>query len=334
MNKVLQGIFDRANQLHKHIVLPEGEDSRVVEAASQVVAMGLAEITLLGNSEEIASNNPGVNLEGVTIIDPQTYAKTADYANLLFELRKAKGMTEEKAMETILADYTMYASLMLKCGDADGVVSGACHSTANTLRPALQVIKTSKTAKIVSTFFLMLSPVENHPYCQDNCYLYGDCALIQNPTSEELAEIALASAMSAESLLGLTPRIAFLSHSSKGSAKHADIDKVTKGVEIFQQNAPQYLSDGELQFDSAVVPSVGQSKAPNSPVAGRANILVFPDLDAGNSNYKNTERLGGFQAVGPFCQGLAMPINDLSRGCKMEDIVGVVAVTALQAQSI
>ncbi len=331
MNKVRERIFAKAAKLNKHIVLPEGEDSRVVEAASKVVAMGLARITLLGNATEIAKANPTIDLSGVTIVDPQTYEKTEQYAELLFELRKAKGMTPELAKSTILSDYAMYGSLMLMSDDVDGMVSGACHSTANTLRPGLQVIKTGKGAKIVSTFFLMMAPEGGCEYCEDDCFVYSDCALIQNPTSEELSEIALASARSAEIIAEITPRIAFISHSTKGSAKHPDIDKVAEAVSIFQQKAPQYLSDGDMQFDAAIVPEVGASKAPGSPVAGHANILVFPDLDAGNSNYKNTERLGGFQAMGPMCQGLAKPINDLSRGCQMEDIIGVVAVTALQA---
>ncbi len=330
MNKVLESIFARATKLHKHIVLPEGEDSRVVEAASKVVAMGLADITLLGNAEEIAKANPTIDLAGVTIVDPQTYSKTAEYAQLLFELRQAKGMTLEMATSTLKSDYAMYGALMLKCDDVDGMVSGACHSTANTLRPGLQVIKTGKGSKIVSSFFLMMAPEGGCQYCEDHCFIYSDSGLIQNPNSEELSEIALASARSAEALAEVTPRIAFISHSSKGSAKHPDVDKVVEAVKIFQEKAPQYLSDGELQFDAAVVPEVGASKAPGSPVAGHANVLIFPDLDAGNSNYKNTERIGGFQAMGPLCQGLAKPINDLSRGCQMEDIIGVVAVTALQ----
>ncbi len=330
MNKVLESIFARATELHKHIVLPEGEDSRVVEAASKVVSMGLADITLLGNEAEIKANNPTVDLAGVTIVDPQTDSRLAEYANLLFELRKAKGMTLELATSTLLSDYAMYGALMLKSDHVDGMVSGACHSTANTLRPGLQVIKTGKGSKIVSSFFLMMAPEGGCKYCEDDCFIYSDSGLIQNPSAEELPEIALASARSAEALAQVTPRIAFISHSTKGSAKHPDVDKVVKAVELFKQLAPQYLADGELQFDAAVVPEVGASKAPGSPVAGHANVLIFPDLDAGNSNYKNTERIGGFQAMGPLCQGLAKPINDLSRGCQMEDIVGVVAVTALQ----
>jgi phosphate acetyltransferase len=332
MTKVLETIKAKATALNKNIVLPESEDRRVVLAASQCVKEGVARITLLGNPAEIAAANPDVDLTGVTIVDPATNAKTEEYINLLFELRKAKGMTEELARQSALNDYTMYGALMLKAGDVDGMVSGACHSTANTLRPGLQVIKTAPGVPLVSAYFLMIAPDGGNKYCEDGCYIYADSGLIQNPSSDELAYIALASAKSAEAIAGLIPRIAFISHSSKGSAKHADVDKVVAAVEKFHEIAPQYNADGELQFDAAIVPEVGKSKAPNSTVAGHANVLVFPDLDAGNSNYKNTERLGGFMAVGPLCQGLAKPINDLSRGCKMEDIVAAVAITALQTQ--
>lgn len=332
MSKVLDNIKQRASVLGKNIVLPEGEDKRVVEAASVATKEGIAKITLLGNEEEIKKNNPDIDLTGVTVIDPLTYEKTPEYANLLYELRKEKGMTEELAKETLKKDYTMYGALMLKVGDVDGMVSGACHSTANTLRPGLQVIKTAKGTPIVSAYFLMIAPECGNKYCEDGCYIYADSGLNQNPTSEQLAYIAESSAKSAIAIAGIEPRIAFISHSTKGSAKHADVDKVTAAVEKFHEIAPQFLADGELQFDAAIVPEVGASKAPGSKVAGHANVLIFPDLDAGNSNYKNTERLGGFQAVGPLCQGLAKPINDLSRGCHMEDIVAAVAITALQTQ--
>ncbi|MBO4262386.1 MAG: phosphate acetyltransferase [Clostridia bacterium] len=332
MSKVLDDIKKRAALLGKHIVLPEGEDKRVVEAAAVSVKEGIAKITLLGNPDEIKAKNPEVDLSGVSIIDPQTYGKTEEYASLLYELRKEKGMTEQLAHDTVLKDYTMYGALMLKSGDVDGMVSGACHSTANTLRPGLQVIKTAKGTPIVSAYFLMIAPEGGNKYCEDGCYIYADSGLNQNPTSEQLAYIAQSSAKSAQAIAGIEPRIAFISHSTKGSAKHADVDKVTEAVAKFHEIAPEYLADGELQFDAAIVPDVAASKAPGSKVAGHANVLIFPDLDAGNSNYKNTERLGGFQAIGPLCQGLAKPINDLSRGCHMEDIVAAVAITALQTQ--
>ncbi len=332
MSKVLDNIKERAAALGKNIVLPEGEDPRVVEAAAVATKEGIAKITLLGNIDEIKKANPNVDLSGVTVIDPLTYEKTEEYANLLYELRKEKGMTEELAKETVRKDYTMYGALMLKVGDVDGMVSGACHSTANTLRPGLQVIKTAKGTPIVSAYFLMIAPEGGNKYCEDGCYIYADSGLNQNPTAEQLAYIAESSAKSAIAIAGIEPRIAFISHSTKGSAKHADVDKVVEAVNKFHEIAPQFLADGELQFDAAIVPEVGKSKAPGSKVAGHANVLIFPDLDAGNSNYKNTERLGGFQAIGPLCQGLAKPINDLSRGCHMEDIVAAVAITALQTQ--
>lgn len=332
MTKVLEDIKKRASLLGKNIVLPEGEDKRVVVAAAQSVKEGIAKITLLGNPEEIKKANPEVDLSGVTVIDPKTYAKTEEYADLLYELRKEKGMTPELARETLAKDYTMYGALMLKAGDVDGMVSGACHSTANTLRPGLQVIKTAKGTPIVSAYFLMIAPEGGNKYCKDGCFIYADSGLNQNPTSEQLAFIADSSAKSAKAIAGIEPRVAFLSHSTKGSAKHADVDKVVAAVEKFHEIAPDVLADGELQFDAAIVPEVGASKAPGSKVAGNANVLIFPDLDAGNTNYKNTERLGGFQAIGPLCQGLAKPINDLSRGCHMEDIVAAVAITALQTQ--
>lgn len=341
MSSILCEIKKRAAALNKTIVLPEGEDSRVVKAASDTVKEGVAKIIVLGNEEEIKAKNPDVDLSNVKIIDPVTYELTDKYAEMLFELRKGKinkktGLAEypeiADAKAYILKDYTMYGALMLKADDVDGMVSGACHSTSNTLRPGLQVIKTAPGEKMVSAYFLMIAPEGGHRFCEDGCYIYADSGLNQNPTSEELAYIALSSAKSAEYIANVTPRIAFISHSSKGSAKHADVTKVTDAVQIFKEIAPNYNADGELQFDAAIVPEVGKSKAPGSTVAGHANVLIFPDLDAGNSNYKNTERLGGFQAVGPLCQGLAKPINDLSRGCAVADIVAAVAITALQTQ--
>ena len=342
MKDILREIKERASALNKTVVLPEGEDSRVVAAAALTVKENVAKIVLLGNPSEIAKNNPDVSLDGVTVIDPVTYAKTDEYAQMLFDIRSGKinkktGLAEyptvEDAKAYILKDYTMYGALMLKAGDVDGMVSGACHSTANTLRPGLQVIKTAPGEKMVSAYFLMIAPPCGNKYCEDGCYIYADSGLVQNPTSEELAYIALSSAKSAVSVANIEPRIAFISHSSKGSAKHADVTKVVDAVKLFKEIAPEYKADGELQFDAAIVPEVAKSKAPDSLVAGHANVMIFPDLDAGNSNYKNTERLGGFMAIGPICQGLAKPINDLSRGCKTEDIVAAVAITALQTQN-
>ena len=341
MKNILDEIKSKASALNKTIVLPEGEDKRVVVAAVETVKQGIAKIVLLGDENGVKELNDGKELEGVTVINPVTYAKTEEYAEMLFKIREGKinkktGLPEyatvEDAKASILKDYTMYGALMLKAGDVDGMVSGACHSTANTLRPGLQVIKTAPGEKMVSAYFLMIAPEGGNKYCEDGCYIYADCGLNQNPTSEELAYIALSSAKSAVSIAGLEPRIAFISHSTKGSAKHADVTKVNDAVKMFKEMAPEYNADGEMQFDAAIVPEIGQSKAPGSPVAGHANVFFFPDLDAGNSNYKNTERLGGFMAVGPICQGLAKPINDLSRGCNSNDIVGAVAITALQAK--
>jgi phosphate acetyltransferase len=328
MSKVMEEIKVRASVLNKHIVLPEGEDSRVVKAAADAVKQGIAKITLLGDEEEIKRLNPDVNLSNVRIINPKKSEKLGEYAKLLYELRKSKGMTEEQALLTA-SDNTYFGVLMLKAGEVDGLVSGACHSTANTLRPGLQIIKTGKGVPLVSSYFLMVAP-ENCQYCEDGLFIYSDCGLKENPSSEELSDIAIASAKSAKVIGQVEPRIAMLSFSTKGSAKHADIDKVTTALARVKEKAPELNIDGELQLDAAIVPKVAALKAPNSKVAGHANVLIFPDLDAGNIGYKLTERLGGFQAVGPLCQGFAKPINDLSRGCNSDDVVAAVAITALQ----
>ncbi len=339
MSKVLDAIYAKAKSLGKTIVLPEGEDRRVVEASVIVANQGLAEVVLLGKESEIISANPDLDLSAVTILDPATCDKTDEYAELLFKLREGKinkktGLPEfaevKDAKANILKDYTMFGALMIKSGDADGMVSGACHSTANTLRPGLQVIKTKKGTKLVSCYFLMVAPESGNKFCKDGCFIFADCGLNQNPTSEELAYIAQSSAQSAKAIAGLEPKIAFLSHSSKGSAKHADVTKVVDAFNLFKEIAPDIKAEGELQLDSAIVPEVASLKAPGSAVAGQANVLIFPDLDAGNIGYKLVERLGGFQAIGPICQGFDKPINDLSRGCHTEDIVATVAITCLQ----
>ena len=327
----LREIKNKAAKLGKRIVLCEGEDARVVKAASESVKQGIAKITLLGDAEEIRKNNPEIDLTGVDIVSPATCEKRKEYAKLLFELRKAKGMTEEEA-EKLSYDNTYFGVLMLKAGDVDGLVSGACHSTANTLRPGLQIVKAAPGVPLVSSYFLMIAPEGGNPYCEDGAFVFSDCGLNENPSSEQLAEIALISAQSAKKIAGMEPRVSMLSFSTKGSAKHDDVAKVAKAFAIAKEKAPDLAIDGELQLDASIVPSVAKSKAPGSKVAGHANVLIFPDLDAGNIGYKLTERLGGFQAVGPLCQGFAKPINDLSRGCKAEDIVAVVAITALQSQ--
>ena len=327
----LADIKRRAAALGKRIVLPEGEDARVVKAASEAVRQGIAKITLLGNAAQICKDNPDIDLTGVNIVDPATAEKRKEYAQLLYSLRKAKGMTEEEA-DKLSYDNTYFGVLMLKAGDVDGLVSGACHSTANTLRPGLQIVKAAPGVPLVSGYFLMIAPPGGNRYCEDGAFIYADSGLNENPTSEQLAEIAMISAKTAKQIAGLDPRVAMLSFSTKGSAKHADVEKVTAALAIVKEKAPDLQIDGELQLDAAIVPEVAKTKAPGSKVAGHANVLIFPDLDAGNIGYKLTERLGGFMAVGPLCQGFAKPINDLSRGCKAEDIVAAIAITALQTQ--
>ena len=331
MSKFLDSIKERARADKKTIVLPESMDRRTFEAAEKVLKEQLANIVIIGTPEEIEANSKGLDLTGATVINPFTYEKTEDYIELFVELRKSKGLTYEEAKKTALSDYMYYACLMVKAGDADGVVSGACHSTANTLRPSLQIIKTKPGVKLVSAFFLMIVP--DCEYGADGVFVFADCGLEQNPTPDKLAAIAACSAESFKLLVDKEPIVAMLSHSSKGSAKHDDVTKVVEATRICKEENPTLKVDGELQLDAAIVPSVGESKAPGSEVAGRANVLVFPDLDAGNIGYKLVQRLAKAEAYGPVTQGIAMPINDLSRGCSAEDIVGVVAITCVQAQA-
>lgn len=327
---IVEEIKKKAALLDKKIVLCEGEDSRVVEAAAVCVEEGIAKIVLLGNADKIKLANPDVDLTGVEIVDPETSPKLEEYAKLLYELRKAKGMTEEQAKEQA-KDATFFGALMLKAGDVDGLVSGACHSTANTLRPGLQIIKTAPGVSAVSSFNLMVAPARGNEYVPDGMLIFADCGLNPTYTSEGLADCAIATAKSAQEIAGLDPKVAMLSFSTKGSAKHDNVTLVAEAVKIAKEKAPDLKIDGELQFDAAIVPSVGEFKAPGSPVAGHANVFIFPDLQAGNIGYKIAERLGGFQAIGPICQGFAKPLNDLSRGCNSNDIVCAVAITALQS---
>lgn len=315
----------------KMIVLPESMDRRTFEAAEKILNEDIADLVIIGTPEQVAANSEGLDISKATIINPFTYEKTEEYANLFVELRKSKGMTYEQAKETMLNDYAYYGCLMIKAGDADGMVSGACHSTANTLRPCLQIIKTKPGTKLVSAFFLMEVP--NCEYGENGTFIFGDCGLNQNPNSEELAAIAISSAESFQMLVEKEPIVAMLSHSTMGSAKHADVDKVLEATRIAKELAPELSLDGEFQLDAAIVPSVGASKAPGNKVAGHANVLIFPDLDAGNIGYKLAQRLAKAEAYGPLTQGIAKPVNDLSRGCSSDDIVGVVAITAVQCHN-
>lgn len=325
-------IKEKARANKKTIVLPESEDRRTLEATAQILKEGLANIVLIGNEEQIRKDAEGLDITGAVIVDPATSDKTQSYIDKLVELRQKKGMTQEQAKDIMLNQRTYYGVMMVKMGDADGMVSGACHSTADTLRPSLQILKTKPGTKLVSAFFLMEVP--NCEYGENGTFVFGDCGLNQNPTSEELAAIAVSSAESFKMLVGKEPKVAMLSHSSKGSAKHDDVTKVVEAVKAAKEMAPELQLDGELQLDAAIVPSVGASKAPESTVAGQANVLIFPDLDAGNIGYKLVQRLGGAQAYGPITQGIAKPVNDLSRGCVASDIVGAVAITCVQAAAL
>ena len=327
----IDSIKERAKRNKKTIVLPETMDRRIMEATEKILKEEIANIILIGKDEEIEQNSRGFDISKATIINPFNSDLTEELIQKLVEIRKNKGLTYDEAKKLLLEDYMYYACMLVKTGRADGVVSGACHSTANTLRPALQIIKTKPGTMLVSAFFLMVVPDCN--YGEHGTFIFADSGLEQNPNPERLAAIAASSAETFQLLVQKEPIVAMLSHSTMGSASHPDVDKVVEAVKIAKEIYPQYKIDGELQLDAAIVPEVAASKAPHSPVAGRANVLVFPDLDAGNIGYKLVQRLAKAEAYGPVTQGIAAPVNDLSRGCSADDIVGVVAITAVQAQN-
>ena len=329
----IEEIKNRAKNDIKTIILPEAEDKRVLEAASKVINQGFAKVILLGDENKIIEDSKkyDINLDGVDIINPLTSEKKEEYKQKLYELRKNKGMTLEQA-EELLKESIYFGMMMLKDENsrADGLVSGAAHSTANTLRPALQILKTKPGTKLVSAFFVMCVP--DCEYGENGTFIFGDSGLNQNPTADELSEIAISSSRSFEQLVQKEAKVAMLSYSTKGSAKSELTEKVIEATKLVKEKESNLMVDGELQLDAAIVPEIAASKAPNSPLKGEANVLIFPDLDAGNIGYKLVQRLAKAEAYGPLCQGIAKPVNDLSRGCSADDIVGVVAITAVQAQ--
>lgn len=327
----IETIKQRAEQDIKTIVLPEGNDTRTIEAAKIALEEGYAKIILIGKQEEITkiANEHNFDISKAQIINPVDSENYEDFVQAFYELRKNKGMTIEKAKE-LIKDETYFGMMMVKQGLADGLVSGAVHSTADTLRPALQILKTAPGTKLVSAFFLMVVP--NCEYGEDGTFVFSDSGLNEYPDADSLSEIAIASSKSFEQLVGKESRVAMLSYSTYGSANSPLTEKVVEATKILKEKMPDLICDGELQLDAAIIPEIAARKAPNSPVAGRANTLIFPDLDAGNIGYKLVQRLAKAEAYGPLCQGIAKPVNDLSRGCSSEDIAGVIAITAVQAQ--
>lgn len=330
MTTLIDSMIERAKADKKTIVLPEGHDDRILAAAEEALKQGIANLVILGNEEEI--NAKGYDLSNAQIINPATSEKVEGFASLLYELRKKKGMTEEEAHELVTKDNIYFATMMVKTGQCDGLVGGASCATVKILSPALKVLKTAPGAPMVSSLFLMEVP--NCDLGENGVFAFADCALEIQPTAEKLAHIANLTNQSFKRLLGKEARIALLSHSSYGSAHNDDAQKVVDAMAYIKENYPDLNADGELQLDAAIVPEVGASKAPGSPVAGKANTLIFPDLDAANIGYKLVQRLAKAEAYGPILQGIAAPVNDLSRGCTAEDVVGVIAITCVQAQTM
>lgn len=326
----MESIYAKAKAAQKRIVLPEADDVRTVIAAQKIVERGLAQVILVSEEDKIAAacKESGADVSGCRIVDPVKSVLRDQYASTFYEMRKKKGITEEQAYK-IVSDPLHFGCLMVNAGEADGQVSGATHSTADTVRPALQILRTAPGCKMVSSFFVMIVP--NCEYGENGLFIFSDCGLVINPSSEELAEIAIQSAITMKTLLGFEPRVSMLCFSTKGSASDPTADKVIEATKIAQERRPDLLIDGELQADASLVDWIGQKKAPGSPVAGKANVLIFPDLNSGNICYKLTERLAKAEAYGPILQGLRKPVNDLSRGCSAEDIVNVAAITAAQA---
>lgn len=329
--ELMKQIWQMARENRKKIVLPEGEEERTLVAAQRIIEEGVADVVLVGSVEKIKekASSLGVNLDGIEIEDPETSVNLDRYINEFYELRKSKGMTIEKASK-IVRDPLYFGTMMVKMDDADGMVSGAIHTTGDLLRPGLQIIKTAPGVSVVSSFFIMMVPGSN--YGEEGMLLFSDCAVNPNPNSDQLAAIAIATADTAKKLCKVDPKVAMLSFSTMGSADHEVVDKVRLATEKAKELRPDLLIDGEMQLDAAIVKKVADQKAPNSQVAGKANVLIFPDLQSGNIGYKLVQRFANAEAIGPICQGFAKPINDLSRGCSSDDIVKVVALTAVQAQ--
>lgn len=332
----IESVKEKAKKNIKTIVLPEADDIRILEATDKILKENIANVILIGNEDEVTkiANSKNFNISKATIIDPNNFDKIDKYANDLYELRKAKGMTFENAKKLLTENSRYFGTMMVKENDADGLVSGASHTTADTLKPALQIIKGANGVKTVSAFFIMELP--NKDFGENGVFIFADCGMNANPDVEQLSDIAISSAKSFRELISSNsePRVAMLSYSTKGSAHSELVSKVVNATNLVHQKEPDLLVDGEMQLDAAIIPEVANRKAPGSEVAGKANILIFPDLDAGNIGYKLTQRFGNAIALGPLCQGLAKPINDLSRGCNADDIVGVVAITCIQASEL